>query len=130
MFHTNNFNTYKALPYEKTVHEYRAPTDESLKILTKMEEKLMDKIVARFQLRNVINADAYVIKEPFESSQTIHYSMVINGETIKGEYIIEGNLIALQKDFEVKMFELMAKQIAIEIMKPYLENKKRERIYV
>jgi len=67
MFNTTNVNSpsKEFIPYDKKVSitEHRAPTDESLRILNEMREKVKGDIVARVILNdNLFNVTAFIFR--------------------------------------------------------------------
>ncbi len=72
----------RLVPYEKTVHEHRAPTDDSVKLLNEFKEKAIENIFYSFLIKdNIIEADAFMIWEnPIDYTMTFHCKFKINGE--------------------------------------------------
>ena len=53
----------RLVPYEKTVHEHRAVTDASVKLLHEFQEKAVENILHAFKLKdNIIEADGFFIQ--------------------------------------------------------------------
>jgi hypothetical protein len=53
----------RLVPYEKTVHEHRAVTDASVKLLNEFQEKAIENILHAFKLKdNIIEADGFFIQ--------------------------------------------------------------------
>jgi hypothetical protein len=62
MFDTHHHNHRTE---SRTIHEHRAPTDESVKLLSEMERKMLERILARHSLQeNAFNAEWVVITAP------------------------------------------------------------------
>jgi PAB1-binding protein PBP1 len=56
-------HTTELVPYEKTVHEYRAPTDESVKLLNEFKEKATENILSSFKLKdNIMEVNGFFIR--------------------------------------------------------------------
>lgn len=83
---TTNTHTETVVPYEKTVHEYRAPTDESIKLYKEMEEKIYSSIIEKTYIDNIIKASILKVELwwDFEPEKYV-ISLSINWE----EYMFE-----------------------------------------
>ena len=70
LFKTTNYYTHKGgkeyVPYEKdvTIHEHRAPTDESVRLLNEFEEKARKNIIHKISVNeNNLNAVSIIFKK-------------------------------------------------------------------
>lgn len=116
------------VPYEKTVnvttHEHRATTDESLKLLRKMREEVIEDMISTERLEfNGIKVVAYSIGETrnfSEDSVVIVVGLNINGKEhfIHSKMERHGYKRALSEDYgrydnlKVKTMQLVSKYIA------------------
>jgi len=68
------------VPYEKTVHEHRAVTDDSVKLLNEFQEKAIENILHAFKLKdNIIEADGFFIQAtPFDYNIEFHCKFKLN----------------------------------------------------
>ena len=68
------------VPYEKTVHEHRAPTDVSVQLLNEFQEKAVENILHAFKLKdNIIEADGFFIQTtPFDFNIEFHCKFKLN----------------------------------------------------
>jgi len=81
----------RTVPYEKTVHEHKAPTDESVKLLNEMQKAALDNIVKTFNVNdNTVNACViYLInKADFDGFKFVA-KFTFNGK----EHKIEGEIL-------------------------------------
>jgi hypothetical protein len=105
------------VPYEKTVHEHRAPTDESIRLYKEMKEKAEQSVLDSFELENnLVNARVVVCKsaEYFNQKLQVHYKTMINGHEFTGVVKVEDTL---SRDAMVeKIVSELSKHIAIEIL--------------
>ena len=90
---THHYHTKTVkVPYEKkvTVHEHRAPTDESVKLLNEMQEKALRNIIATIKIeQNFLKAAAiYFRDDVVKDRMTYHIRFELNGK----EYRIEGHI--------------------------------------
>lgn len=74
-------------PYEKTVIEQRAPTDESIKLYEELKQKayasILDTIVVN---DNTVNIKAIVYEDLYSYTRVCRYAFSINGRPYEGEY--------------------------------------------
>jgi hypothetical protein len=73
-------NKSHAVPYEKTVKEYRAPTDESISLYSEMKEKALKSILWQHQIPG--NTFKGVITKSIEP-YTVHLCFVLNNKKHK-----------------------------------------------
>ena len=68
------------VPYVKTVHEHRAATDESVKLLNEFQEKAVENILHAFKLKdNIIEADGFFIQaSPVDYNIEFHCKFKLN----------------------------------------------------
>jgi hypothetical protein len=84
---SKNTHTYteRLVPYEKTVHEHKAPTDKSVELLNEFQEKAIENIMHHFKLNdNIITAEGFFINTSygthFENTIIMHCKFVLNGK--------------------------------------------------
>ena len=86
MFNRTNYVTVKDGPtyVTKTTTEYRAPTDESVRLLKEMEEKAHEKIINSISVRDC-QVECQVIIEKDYMNRSNHYIVVysMNGKKSK-----------------------------------------------
>jgi hypothetical protein len=88
-FHRTESETV-LVPYEKTVHEHRAPTDKSVQLLNEMQEKATQNIIETIRLEgNGLSAVALC----FENNSivdivTYHIRFELNGK----KHLIKGDI--------------------------------------
>lgn len=68
---------------EKTVHEHRAPTDESLRILMELEAAALERVVARGDLGNLLKGTWTVIDNPSDMTRSAHCCFDLNGRKVR-----------------------------------------------
>jgi hypothetical protein len=84
------------VPYEKVVTEKRAPTDESIKLLKEMEEKVLQKIVEAYHIEsNIMNGVVFkTFKDPLNVKEQFIVVFNVNGkEHIIKKYVEEKELL-------------------------------------
>ena len=73
----------------KEVHEHRAPTDESVRLLREMEQKAKDQVIKSIQLEpNHLNANVYLYADPMSFNHMFRVVFDINGHSYVSEIAI------------------------------------------
>jgi len=137
IFSTTHIHKGETVAYEKsvTVHEHKAPTDESVKLLNEMQEKAQRNILKTIKIEeNYLKAVVVIFKNNFIEDR-IDYGakFILNGE----EHIVEGyidkfewmDVIDKNRDgfgntvimnvIHKKYSELIAKQIMLSSLKTF-----------
>lgn len=81
--------TERLVPYTKTVHEHRAPTDESIKIYDEMLEKARAAYVASVKVSTPFEINIEVYKDHYRKGYEAHYHTIINGEEYSDKVEVE-----------------------------------------
>mgnify|MGYP000881342611 CR=1 FL=1 len=123
---SSHTHTSELVPYEKTVtvHEHRAPTDESVKLLNEFQQKAIENIITQVQIdTNEVKGMFIVLScEPDFLHMRYVYRFILNGKEYKGEFKIESLEYRLSVDnynYEKLMhlfYEKLAQSIAIELL--------------
>lgn len=106
------------VPYEKSVVEHRAPTDDSIRIWEEMKERAYKSIIDSIELRdNALNLNAIMYKEAFSHEKVCKYRFSLNGHEITGE--VRSSILDLKNKMELylKIVDDAARHIAVEIVK-------------
>jgi hypothetical protein len=80
-------NTYNKSPEKVEVNEYRAPTDDSIRLAEEMHEKVLNKLISSVKVENnLINGEAFALQEPgFEPIVRMVFKFKINGKEFTAE---------------------------------------------
>lgn len=106
------------VPYEKTVIEKRAPTDESIRLYEEMKEKAYSSILGSIELRdNVLNANCIMYEEVFSRDKVCKYRLTLNGREITGEIRTSTLDFSDRQSLMQKIVDDASRHIAIEILK-------------
>lgn len=99
-----------------TIHEHRAPTDESVKILSELEQKAQNRIIESIHIKdNIIDAVAIFFLADVGQIEQRKYVIrfMLNGK----EQIISGNVgIDYMVSLKHTAIEAITKSIAMEIL--------------
>lgn len=121
------FNTYitKSQPYDKTVtiHEHRAPTDDSIKLLNEFQDKALQNLIKTVPIKNnIIDGIVFLFESNVASySRKFIFRFKINGieYQIEDEYEI-GDLIQSTYDnsyLPSKVINKLSQIIAMHLFK-------------
>lgn len=106
------------VPYEKTVVEKRAPTDDSIRLYDEIKEKAYNSILGTIEIRdNSLNVVAILYEDFLAYHKVCKYRLKLNGKEITGE--IRSSEVDLQ-DRQALLQEIVDKasrHIAVEILK-------------
>jgi len=83
-------NTETYIPYEKSVKEIRAPTDESIRIYEEMKEKafksILDTVVTT---DNIVNYKYQIYKDVYSFNTILYFSISLNGKEFQDKIILD-----------------------------------------
>lgn len=86
--HSHDNSVHVRFPETIKVHEHKAPTDESIRLMEEMHNKAMSNIIAKVKVDgdNIVSGMAYLIEQPWMmDSMKIICKFKINGQ----EFTIE-----------------------------------------
>ena len=126
------FDTYYAQRYtqyvtkEVNVKEYKAPTDESVKLLNEMTEKSLANIVKQFSVQdNDFNFGVVVYKNPLRYTTEVHIKFKLNGKEHTANFdvdefkSVEGQVQDVYKALCGKLAEILMTPIFDQIRRDY-----------
>jgi hypothetical protein len=80
----NHHHSHAPSRVNVTTTEHRAPTDDSVRLLTEMEEKVLKRILSRHTLQdNTFNAEWYIIQHNHIDDMELVCRFKLNGEEKK-----------------------------------------------
>jgi len=98
MFNTTKIYNTTNHPKKLEVTEYRAPTDESVKILKELEEEAMNKIIAMGKVEdNVFNAKWYIYGDHCSWEDWCQCVFTLNGEEYDFKFLLPGKYVGLSE---------------------------------
>lgn len=123
-FYKETVNT----PYEKTVIEKRAPTDDSIRLFGEIQDKAYKSILGTINVQNnLLNVTAILYLNPLTRDAICEYRLLLNNKEINGKLTIEDPYLK-RDSYEYKMtifktiVEDASKDIAVEIIKSFEEQ--------
>lgn len=85
----NYSNTYH--PNKLEVKEYKAPTDESIKILRDMEQKMLDNIISMGKVEdNIFNVKWYIYPDQHSWEDRCRCVFTLNNEKHDFDFLLSG----------------------------------------
>lgn len=108
----------------RDIHEYRAPTDESVKLLREMEAHAQSKIVEAIHVGDTTFESVIHIMKFMEDRSTIWKAIFsLNGKKMTAEYRYQDSIE--KRDAIAELRDVIAKKIATEILIPALAKLSR-----
>lgn len=139
MFNRTNIIVPQSSPsvvrHETTVHEHRAPTDESARMILEHEEAARKRIIDQFQtIDNPFVMTAVVYEMPADDSYMVRWKFLLNGEEMTGDYRVrdydlqkpEARGDVLKTVYEIAVKEIVA-QTFDQIAQPFAEAERAMR---
>lgn len=100
------------------VHEYRAPTAETAKLLNELQKEATDKIFDSFILKNAeFGCEVAVFTTVHNLGKRVFYKMVINKTPIQDSFDLEFINEYDRDEIIVEVFSELSKHIAEKIFK-------------
>lgn len=116
------------IPYEKTVIEKRAPTDDSIRLFGEIQDKAYKSILGTINVQNnLLNVAAILYIDPFTRNAICEYRLLLNNKEINGKLTIEEPYLKLYSyEYKMTIFKAIvedaSKDIAVEIIKSFEEQ--------
>lgn len=97
-FHTRKNSTSINMPDRIDVHEYKAPTDESIRLMEDAHDRAMKNIIAKVKVENnLVNGECYCFEEPWKvDSIRVFFKFQVNGK----EYTIDKSFSRFELSLE------------------------------
>ena len=115
-----NRQSDRLVPYEKTVHEHRAPTDDSIKLYGEMLEKAYESILESFSIEaNELNGVEAIITHDCQFGKCCMIHFKLNGKSFTKRL----EIASYEDDYNKvlnKMVEDLATYISVEIIRPLI----------
>lgn len=127
----DNYYSKEYISYEKSVKisEYRAPTDESVRLLRDFEKEALNKLIGIYEIRdNSFNSSFHVFKSPESFGYKIIGRFYLNSKEFKFEFTISlfdtppieiGHIIndKLLEVIRIKIIEKISEVLSIDFLK-------------
>lgn len=127
----DNYYSKEYIPYEKSVKisEYRAPTDESVKLLRDFEKEALNKLIGVYEINdNSFNSSFHIFKSPESFGYKVIGRFQLNSKEFKFEftispfdtspiekgYVINDKLIEI---IRIKIIEKISEVLSIDLFK-------------
>lgn len=113
MFDRTTINQSRG-PSHVTVHEHRAPTDASVKLLAEMEEKAKEKVFGQIKLEsNTFHCEVLRMRSPYSYCDTLGIVMQLNGKRIAMEITPDPD--ASNEDMLREIYKAVGERIAAHV---------------
>jgi len=124
IFHDKHFHMHQTVApaYPQTIHEHRAPTDESVKALREMEDAARDSILDVYRMEdNALNGIVVLLKarNPHDFSRSLYVQFSLNGKQFRFERKLDSLLSEFNKH---KALELLMHGIRDAILEELISH--------
>lgn len=109
----------RAVPYVKTVHEHRAPTDESIKIYDEMLKKAKEAHVGGIKTSTPIEMNIEIFRRPHLRGYEAHFFAKINGDEFQDFVEIQEPMF---EEWGYKQVEDLIREIYTKVLSKVVEN--------
>jgi hypothetical protein len=118
-FHTHN-NTTVAAAYPQTIHEHRAPTDESVKILREMEEAARQSVLSthRFNDNELKGIAVQFLMNPADFDSKLYIRFSLNGKEFQFTEILDRCNFAINREKAVSALMKAVREAIFDEMVP------------
>lgn len=100
----------------REVHEHRAPTDESVKLLREMETKAREQVTqATHVFDTAIDCVVEQLREPYHDKVRMAAVFSLNGRKMRVDVALPSHEA---KELPIKLRDAMAEKIATEVLLP------------
>lgn len=127
MFDTHIYeNKTQYVDRNVTVKEYRAPTDESVKLLNEMTDKALNNIVQNFNTsNNCLQMTGAVYMDERLQQKSFLLKFTLNGKDHKLRVDVDGWECLTQQQMVGKVYTKVCEKLTEELMKPLLDELNR-----
>jgi hypothetical protein len=106
----------------REVHEHRAPTDESVKLLREMEAKAQEQVIEAMHVGDMtFECVVHTLKRWEDDTTTLKAVFSLNGKKLTAEYT-DHAWRTNKRDMVMKLRDEMAKVIAEQVLIPALSR--------
>lgn len=122
---TNHFNhTTVAAAYPQTIHEHKAPTDESVKLLREMEEAARKSVLDVYRFEDNLLSGIVVLMKARTGAddRTIYVRFTLNGQLVEFQEKLDIRLVMFDKQ---RAYELLMKGVRdaiLERLTPHMQT--------
>jgi len=123
-FHNQSQST-NYVPYEKTVVEKRAPTDESIRLYEEIKEKAYNSILDSLSvIDNTFNFKVILYKDIYSFSNIVRYLFTLNSKEFDGEYRTNLENLSNKQELFEELYNKLATTIAEQLITTLIKETK------
>jgi hypothetical protein len=118
-FHKHDNSTHIRYPDTVNVHEHKAPTDESIRLMEEMHDKAIKNIIAKVKVEdNLVNGECFLVQQQWnpQNDFKIYFKFKINGKEFTLEKELSSNKMGLEDHRQLQDFSIMLGDQAKAIM--------------
>lgn len=112
-------------PRRVEVHEHRAPTDQSVRLLAEMEQAARNKVLASIRLENCpIDAVVHMYRDPRNADREFLVQFQVGGNRLEVRKVFR--MFDNEETIAKGLMEAVSERIAAEILAPALTALQRQ----
>jgi hypothetical protein len=103
-YHSHDNSTNITFPNTIKVHEHKAPTDESIRIMEDMHDKAIKNIIAKIKVEdNLVNGECFLVDQPWNIKDVkLIFKFKINGKEFTLEREIARYELSLNDNIDIQ----------------------------
>lgn len=110
-----------------TVHEHRAPTDESIKLLNELSDKTLKNIIHSFSTsNNTLQTSWAVYVDQLQHKRIALCKFVLNGKEHGFQVDIPEWEVQSKEELVMRLYSKVTERLAEEMLKPLFEEMSRK----
>lgn len=99
------------------IQEFRAPTDDSIRLYEETKEKAYASILASIKEDgNIVKYNAIVYRDLYSYKLVVAYRLLFNGKTIENKYEIDTFDADTKIKLREKVFEVVSRHLAADLL--------------
>lgn len=122
--HHTTHNHTVAPAYPQEVHNYAAPTEDTVKLLRELEDEARKNVVAVYRFDETILNGVVVLRKmsAFDFDLKLYIRFVLNGETYEFDVKFDGKATLDRKSAGEHLWERLSKALAATLMPKVAEE--------
>jgi len=117
-FHSHDNSTHIRYPDTIKVHEHKAPTDESIRLMEDAHDKAIKNIIAKVKVEdNLVNGECFCVEQPWNVHDIkLYFKFKINGKEFTLEKELSRHEIGWDEQREISRVAINLESHAKSVM--------------
>lgn len=114
-FHSSDNSTHIRYPDTVNVHEHKAPTDESIRLMEEMHDKALKNIIAKVKVDdNLVKGECFLLNQPWNDNEL---KMIF-------KFKINGTEFNIEREFSRRDLDLNDRRVVDNLFEELQDNGK------